>query len=462
MLVPETLVRELEGIVGAGNLLGPSELAGRDPGVDAETFGAGLLVRPADTAQVAAVLVRCHAARIGVVPQGGRTGLSGGARSEPGQIIVSLERMTRILEVDELSRVAVVEAGVRLGALVAACAAVGLSPGIDFGARDSATVGGMLATNAGGVEAFRHGTTRDRVLGLTAVLADGTVLDELGRVRKRNEGAAVERLLIGAEGTLGIITRASLALVTAPQRAATALVAVPAWPAALGLSRQLLARAALEPLAVEFMSANHARITVADLGLDAFRGLCAGVGLVLVEVAGAQPEVACRELEDALQDAAARGEVSDALVAANESQRRSMWRLREDWAVDRRRPGGLWYDISVPGGALPQWLEDLPRRIAAHDAALEVFFVGHLADGNVHVTVNAPHPITARYEEIAALVTHGLRALGGSFSAEHGIGIEKKATLARHAGAAKLAVLRRVKDALDPHGIMNPGKVLPE
>ncbi len=461
MALPAEHVAALTGIVGPEAVRDRAELASRDPGIDPRNFGADLMLRPASTAEVSRVLAYCNATRIGVVPQGGRTGLSGGAESRAGEVIVALDRFDRIESLDAVSRTAVAGAGVTLAALAARAAEHGLSPGIDFGGRDSATLGGMVSTNAGGIAAFRYGTVREQVLGIEAVLADGSVLTELGQVRKRNEGLAIERLFIGAEGTLGVITRVALALAPAAGPAAAALVSVPTLAAAVGLADALQRAPALVPVALELMSGNHAATTCRALGPPEFAGIADAAYVVLVEAAAGTAAAAEAALVAALGAAADAGLATDAVVAQNETQRSAMWRIREDWAVDRLRPGGLWYDVSVPVAALPGYMARLRERLAAHDAALALYVVGHLADGNIHLTINGAAPITARYEEIASLVTEGLGALGGSFSAEHGIGLEKKATLARLAGPVKLDLMRRIKAALDPNGIMNPGKVVP-
>ena len=453
-----THVAALTAIVGASHVRTPKELEALDPGVDPHNFGAGLLLRPASTSEVASILAYCHAEHIGVVPQGGRTGLSGGAVTTTAQVALSLERLNAIEVLDANQRCAVVGAGVKLGVLAAQAAALGLSPGIDLGARDSATLGGLVATNAGGNEAFRYGTMRERVLGLECVLADGTVITELGQVRKRNEGLAVERLLIGAEGMLGVVTRVSLELVPLRGPVATALVALATLADAVALARTVRSSTLA---ALELMSGNHAAAVVRSHGLAELATLAEYPWLVLVEVEAASAEQAQDMLVELLATTSQAALVADALLAQSEAERQSIWRLREDWAVDRERPGGLWYDISVPLHAMASYVDTLAANLQQHDGELGLFVIGHLADGNLHVTVNAASPISERYEEIAPLVTTGLPELGGSFSAEHGIGLEKQATLLRHASPAKLALMRRVKHSYDPHGIMNPGKVLP-
>jgi FAD/FMN-containing dehydrogenase len=451
----------LTAIVGARHARGAADLAALDPGIDPHNFGADLLLQPSTTAEVAAILAHCHRARIPVVPQGGRTGLSGGAVSAPGQVALSLARFDRIEILDPLSRTVLAGAGVTLGALTARAAEHGLAPGIDLGARDSATLGGMVSTNAGGVAAFRHGTMRERVLGLEAVLADGRVLGELGLVRKRNEGLSVERLLIGAEGTLGVITRVALALVPAEGPTATALVALDSLEAGITLADRMQRLRGATPTAIEVLSGNHARAVCRALSLPDLAPLAEAPYLVLLEVAAGEASAAEGALIDLLGDASEAGLVRDAAIAQNGEQRERMWRVREDWAIDRERPGALWYDISVPLSALATYVAGLSRRLAAYDRALDLVVIGHLGDGNLHVTVNAAVPLTRRYEEIAPLVTDDLARVGGSFSAEHGIGLEKKATLARLAGATKQDLMRGLKALYDPAGILNPGKVIP-
>jgi FAD/FMN-containing dehydrogenase len=368
--------------------------------------------------------------------------------------------MNRIESVDAAGRTALVEAGVTLEVLNDAVGADGLAVGVDLGARGSATIGGMVATNAGGMEAFRHGTMRERVLGLEAVLADGAVLTELARVRKDNSGLPVRQLFIGSEGTLGVVTRVVLALVPVDGPQAAALVAVPDLEAAVAVLRALERKAGITVVAAELMSRNHLAPTASALGLDRLVPSPASAFSVLLSVGAATENTAAEALAAVLGEASESRWVDDALAPKNERELRDLWRIREDWAVDRLRPGGLWYDISVPVDRLRFFADRLEARLRAHDPALDLVLIGHLADGNLHVTVNAGQPLTDRYDEIAPLVYEDLAGIGGSFSAEHGIGLEKRATLARLAGPVKLDLMRRIKGALDPRGILNPGKVL--
>ncbi len=461
MPLTPTASADLIAIVGIEHARDQSMLSSQDPGVDSGNLGADLWLRPRDCDELSQILRYCNAHHIGVVPQGGRTGLSGGATSHPGEIIVALDRFTDF-QIDPVSRTALVGAGVKLSVLADAAAHFGLSAGIDLGARDSATIGGLVSTNAGGIAAFKHGTMRERVLGLEAVLADGRVLSELGQVVKRNEGLAVERLFIGAEGTLGVITRVSLSLVAIDGPVATALVAVPD----LEQATQLVSRARLltgvVPTALEVMSGNHADSVCHDLHLEDLKPLAQAAFLLLIELTAPAIDTVQAALLKLLEEALESGLATDALIAQNETQRITFWRVREDWAVDRERPGGLWYDVSVPLSKIAPYVQRVTERITRHDSSLSVYVIGHLADGNLHVTINAKDPITARYDEIAGLVTSDLIALGGSYSAEHGIGHEKKKTLERWIHPTKRELMRGIKALLDPNGILNRGKVIPD
>jgi FAD/FMN-containing dehydrogenase len=448
-------------MVGALHARSATDLQHLDPGVEPRNLNGDLWLRPGTTSEVSTIVAYCHEHHIGVVPHGGRTGLSGGAISHSGEVIVSLERFTEC-SVDPVSRTAVVGAGVRLSTLAELAGEYGLSVGVDLGARDSATLGGMVSTNAGGISAFRHGTLRERVLGLEAVLPDGRVLSELGQVVKRNEGIGVERLLVGAEGTLGIITRISLALVPADGPVATALVALPDLTFAVRLVTAALATTHATPTALEFMSGNHSVAVCRDLNFSELLELAQAPFQILVEMAAATQASAEESLMSLLESSAGEGWILDASIAQNEEQRNRFWRVREDWAVDRERPGGLWYDISVPLSQLTHYVQDVATRLAAHDPSLSIYLLGHLADGNLHVTVNAEHPIAERYEEIAGIVTAGLTEVGGSYSAEHGIGHEKKATLERWIHPTKRQLMREIKALFDPRGIFNRGKVIPD
>ena len=328
-----------------------------------QNLAAGLMVRPANTAEVARVLSLCSEAGVSVVPQGGRTGLSGAASTQPGELILSLDRMNHIENVDAAARTATVEAGVTLARLEEALAPHGLAAGIDLGARGTATIGGMVATNAGGIDAFRYGTMRQRVLGLEAVLAGGDVLTELSRIRKDNAGLPLRQLFIGSEGTLGVITRVVLSLVPAGGPRHTVLALLPDLDAAIALMREVEADPQISLAAAELMSGNHIALTARSLGIAQLAGMPAAAFGLLIAVSGATSEAMAAALEATLARAAEAGRLVDCVLPKNAAEERDLWRVREDWAVDRMYPGGVWYDVSVPinrSGALSRRLESAP------------------------------------------------------------------------------------------------------
>lgn len=457
---PASFLSALAEILGPRGMRTADEIRALDPGVHPDNLRASLMARPSNPAEVARVLALCSHFGVGVVPQGGRTGLAGGACTRSGELILSLDRLCRIERIDAGSRSAVVEAGVTLERLAQALTPLGLSAGIDLGARGTATIGGMVATNAGGIEAFRYGTMRERVLGLEVALCSGQMLSELSRVRKDNAGPPLRQLFIGSEGTLGVITRVALALVPAAGVRQTALALVPDIDSAIELMWAVEAEPEASLAAAELMSSNHIRLTAASLGIGQLAAASPAAYGLLLAVTGRADGGPRSALERALERAADTGGIVDCILPKNAAEERDLWRVREDWAVDRAYPGGLWYDVSVPADELARYLNDLERRVREHDAGLGLYVVGHLADGNLHVTINDAAPITHRYSELAPVVYAGLKELGGSFSAEHGIGIEKRASLEKWAGPEMLRLMRSVKALFDPNWVLNPGKVI--
>jgi FAD/FMN-containing dehydrogenase len=453
---------ELVALLGPEGMRDETRMDEIDPGFHADNLAAGLVALPRSTPEAQAIVGLCARHGIAMVAQGGRTGLAGGAASTPGQLIVSTARLDGIEPIDALESIAVVGAGVRLAAVEEMAGAHGLTLGIDLAARDTATIGGMISTNAGGTEAFRNGMMRTRVLGLEAVLADGSVVSDMSRVTKVNEGLDVKQLFIGAEGTLGIVTRAVLRLVPRPGERATALTAVASATAAVRLFHRLRQAASGGRLvAAEIMFADYVHIAAADLKLERLVDFCPAPAYVLIELSAPDAVAARADLEAGLAAAMAAGEgLLDALVAQSEAERAQFWRLREDtWAVERQKPGGLWFDISLPLALIDTYMTALRARLAAIDPALGLYVMGHLGDGNLHVTVATGEPLKGMKDEISRAVEHDLKAAGGAISAEHGIGLDKRLSLHRESDAGKLALMRAIKAALDPHNLMNPGKI---
>jgi len=373
------------------------------------------------------------------------------------------DRMNRIIEIDPVGMLAVVEAGLTLQALQEAAAARGLSAGIDLAARGTATIGGMVATNAGGMEAFRRGTMRRRLLGLEVVLADGTVLDDMARVPKCNEGYDLKQLFCGSEGTLGVITRVVLELAPADGVPTTLFAACAGAAAALDVFRCLQRAPGLDLLAGEVMWRPYAQRVAEATGLTHALGFAEAPLYAIIEIAGRSAERDMAEMLMAEIGAHIEtGAIVDAVVAASERERDSIWRIREDsFVIDRTLPHALWYDVSVPLAGLDAYEARLRGALATLDASLQFYLFGHLGDGNLHVTIGngAKLPRDAA-KAVDLAVYHGLKAAGGSISAEHGIGTEKRESLALHTSPAKLRLMAAIKNALDPAGIMNPGKVL--
>jgi len=450
------LLSELARIVGADNLRRADQLDSLDPGVDQDNLKAGLAVRPASTAEVSGVLALCNRAGVPVVTHGGRTGLAGGAASQPGEIVLMTDRMARIIGIDPLERVAVVQAGVTLQALQEATAEHGLSPGVDLAARGSATVGGMISTNAGGMEAYRNGMMRQRLLGLEAVLADGTVLGDAARVTKSNEGYDLKQLFCGSEGTLGVVTEAILLLERADPAGQTLLIACDDARMALTVMRAIQDSDIL--LLAEIMWQRYAAAVAQVTGLTHVLAFYDAPVYAIYQTAGDE-DAAFAALEPFFES----GTILDAVLAKSERERADIWRIREDsFAAGRVFEHSLWYDVSLPVTGLDGYVDGLRQRLAAIDPELDLLAFGHLADGNLHLTVGAATAFDGtKAQAVSIAVEEGIRAAGGSISAEHGIGTEKLGALARNTAPETLMVMRRLKAALDPKGILNPGKVVP-
>ena len=458
----DDLAAKLEAVVGPKGLRRGADIDLLDPGWHPDNLRARLLVAPASTEEVAAVVRIAAEAGVALVTQGGRTGLVGGGRSRPGEIVLSTARLDRILRLDPVERVAVVEAGVTLEALQQAAAALGLEPGIDLAARGTATIGGMVSTNAGGIQAFRNGVMRHRVLGLEAVLADGTRLGDLTRIVKNTTGYDVKQLMIGAEGTLGVVTRIAIKLDPQPKARATALFGLPSTAAALDLLGRALGDGRLDLRAAEVMWTAFARATAAANGIaDPAIDLDRPVHLLL-EAGGPEEAPLAAAFEDLFGALVDEGVDVSGVVAGSERQRDEIWRLREDTgAIYRLYPAAPSYDLSVPATEIEPWLDRFAADLAAHDPGLGFFSFGHLGDGNLHVILMRPGPLDPAEEAVIDdIVYRDVEQRGGAFSAEHGIGAKRVAALARHADPGKLAAMRAIKAALDPSEILNPGKVL--
>jgi FAD/FMN-containing dehydrogenase len=431
--------------------------------------GEGLLVAPGSTEEVAEVVRQAQAARVGIVPYGGGTGLVGGQiRAEgPAPVILSLERMTAMRGIYPEENVAIAEAGVILSALQAAAEEADRLFPLSLASEGSARLGGVLATNAGGVNVLRYGNTRELCLGLEAVLPDGSVWHGLKRLRKDNTGYDLRGLLIGAEGTLGIITAASMRLFPRPARSGTALFAVESPAAALKLLALAGSRIGPGISAFELISGQGPRF-LEETECPARRPLTPipdwSVLIDLGMGAGDDPDAALTGLFEAALEA---GLVSDGVIAQSEGQRAGLWQMREEIPEANRRIGAVSsHDISLPLSEIPAFLDRAGDAVRAlGDFRINAF--GHLGDGNLHYNIfpargESRDAYADRRAEVAGTIYDLVGEMGGSFSAEHGIGRLKVGDLARYGDPAKLAAMRAIKAALDPAGIMNPGVMLAE
>jgi len=472
-LTDKTLIAGLSGLLGAAHVLTGADMApylGDWTGL--YTARPLAVLRPGSTPEVAAVLRAAAAAGVPVVAAGGRTGLVGGTMTEGG-LILSLERLNRIRALKPEARVVVAEAGVVLSRLHDAAEAEGLNFPLWFGARGSAMLGGALSTNAGGSNVLRFGSTRALCLGLEVVLADGRVLDLMTELHKDNSGYDLRDLFIGAEGTLGVITAAVMRLVPAARAHATATLALRSLTDALGLLNRLQAATGGLVEAFEYMPVSYMR-RLAEARPDIRRPFDPDPAVtVLVELGATAPRDCTPRadgslpltdlLEEALAQAMAEGALLDAEIARSAAQRRAMWERRELAAeITFARTPHVDTDVSLPLEAVEGFLAAMAARLPDLDPGAEDMCVAHLGDGNVHYTVFPSRADPALTDRLIAAVEDEVLARRGSFSAEHGVGLSKRASMARRKDPVALDVKRALKAALDPAGVLNPGKVLPD
>ena len=431
--------------------------------------GAALaVVRPASTEQVAAVVRLCAEDRVPIVPQGGNTGMCGAAT--PGTagdaIVLSLARMNRVRAVDVANATMTIEAGATLAQAQATASESGMLFPLSLASEGSCTIGGNLSTNAGGTAVLRFGNARELTMGVEVVLPDGRIWDGLRGLRKDNTGYDLKQLFIGAEGTLGIITAAVLKLFPAPRARATALAAVPDVDAAVRLLTLLKAALADRLVGFELMSGVSLALSRKHhpKSPDPLPG---HAWYVLVQVDDPAENAQLREaLEQALAKGVEDGTVADATIGQSHAQRAALWALRENISEAQRREGpNIKHDISVPVSAIPQFLRDAQAALSKALPGVRFVTFGHLGDGNLHYNLAAPAGQPAqRFMEHAPdanRIVHDLvNAAGGSISAEHGIGQLKRDELKRYKAPVELELMTRIKAALDPHGLMNPDKVL--
>lgn len=424
------------------------------------------VARPATTAEVAAVIAACREAGLAVVPQGGNTGLCGGAVAEqPNAVIVSLSRMTAIGEPDLDSGSVVVEAGVVLAALHEALEPHGLMFPMHLGAEGSARIGGLIGTNAGGSQAFRYGMMQDLVLGLEVVTPDSAVWDGMRAVQKDNAGYQLRKLFCGAEGTLGIVTRAVLRLYPTPNQQASALLVMPDFAAAVSFGAFLRGEAGEFLTGLEFFSDVGLTLALKHLPDLTYQLGTRGDVYLLVELASGSPRVPLDEiLNSALEWGMEQGLILDGALATSGAHRAQFWRLREEQPEGQRLEGEqLKHDISVPPGAIARFIEAGAKLCQDILPGVRINPFGHLGDGNIHYNLSPPEGRTdfdGKAGQFAEALSVLATEMGGSFAAEHGLGRAKIALAERNRGAVERELMARLKSAFDPLGTMNPGVLL--
>ncbi len=428
------------------------------------------VVRPADTAQVAAVVKLCAETRTAIVPQGGNTGMCGASvpHADGREIVLSLARMGRVIEVDALNNTATVEAGCVLVNIQQAAAEQDRLFPLSLGAEGSCQIGGNLSTNAGGVNVLRYGNARDLVLGLEVVLPDGRIWNGLRGLRKDNTGYDLKHLFVGAEGTLGIITAAVLKIFPRPKSTATAWAAVPHPEAALELLSVLRQRCGDRISAFELISRNCLELVLRHIPGTRDPLHTAHDWYVLTELSDTEDNGTLRdELEQSLASAMERTLVSDAVFAENQTQAQALWRIRESIPEACRAETGMLYrhDIAIAVSRVPAFIREASAELVRHFPGAHIICFGHLGDGNLHYNTyvagrNRDDAAARDAHDVTEVVYDLVRRYQGSFSAEHGIGMYKVEELKQYKSTVEMELMHTVKHALDPLGIMNPGKVL--
>ncbi len=465
------LIARLAAIVGPGGLV-------TDPAAMAPYLTdwrelyqgrAAVIVRPANTGEVAAVVRLCAATRTPIVPQGGNTGMCGAATPDASgnAIVMALGRLNRIIEVNALNNTMTVEAGCILANIQQAALEAERFFPLSLGAEGSCQIGGNLATNAGGSNVLRYGNTRDLVLGLEVVVSDGRVWDGLRGLRKDNTGYDIKHLFIGAEGTLGIITKAVLKLFPRPRASVTAMAAIRSADAAVELLALLRRHCGDRVSGFEILSRNCLEMVLRQIPGTRDPLPQAAPWYILAELTDSHEDSAIRaELESALAAGIERKLVSDAVIAASQQQAQAFWKLR-DTIPDAARVEGLVYrhDVAVTVSRIPEFIIAASSALEARFPGVRIICFGHVGDGNLHFNAFVPgrersDPEARAATDVNRVVHDIVYQFGGSVSAEHGIGQAKRGELERYKGGVELELMRTLKQALDPHNLMNPGKVL--
>ncbi len=427
-----------------------------------------LVVRPASTAEVSEVVRICAAAGMAVIPQGGNTGLVGGGvpPAERDNIVLALGRMNRIRAIDPTNFTMTVEAGCILAHLHEAAAEVDRLFPLSLGAEGSCQIGGNLSTNAGGIAVLRYGNTRELVLGIEVVLPDGRVWDGLRALRKDNTGYDLKQLFIGGEGTLGIITAATVKLFPKPREIETALVALARVEDAMALFAHARAASADQLTAFELIPRAGLDLALAHVPGTIDPLAAPHPWYVLIEMSSSQSDSGIRQLlERLLEEALAQALAADAVIAESGAQARQLWHIREAIVEAQLYSGSIKHDVAVPVSRVAEFVTQASAAVTARLPGIRPIAFGHVGDGNIHFNLTQPEGMDkaaylARWQEFNDIVHGVVRELGGSISAEHGVGLMKRDEITHYKPAIEIELMRRIKAALDPQGIMNPGKLV--
>lgn len=452
------LLDKLRAIVGDSGVLTGDAVSSRYPGYFMRCIEADAIIRPRTTAEIAAILKACNEAGQPVVVQGGMSGWVRATQTQPGEIILSMERMAQIESIDPVNRTATVQAGVVLDTLENALAEHGLTFPLDLGGRGSCQLGGNASTNAGGMRVIRYGMMRDQVLGLEAVLADGRIISSLNQMIKNNTGYDLKQLFIGSEGTLGVITRIVLRLRERPTSSNTAIVSAGNFDQMVKLLR--------------FVDQNLGGLLSAfELVDNSFYRVNTGAGkhaaplpadqpyYAIIEMLGSQQERDSELFEAVLGEAGELGYFDNAVLARSEAQRQQIWDIREDLEhVVREFQPFYAFDVSLPVGEMQEYMAAVTQRLKARWPEGRIAFLGHMGDGNLHIAIGAGS--SDDRHGVEACVYEPLRPINGSISAEHGIGLEKKAWLDVSRTPNERGLMAEIKRLLDPGNILNPGKIM--
>ncbi|MFK4073637.1 FAD-binding oxidoreductase [Ectopseudomonas khazarica] len=469
--LPEDLLPALHDVLGEAGLITDAERMQSylSDWRNAYRGQAAAVLRPGTTEEVAAAVRLCAQAGVALVPQGGNTGLCGGSIPDASgaQMVLSLTRLKRIREVDVANATITVEAGVILQQLQDAAAEVGRLFPLSLGAEGSCTVGGNLATNAGGTAVLRYGNMRDLALGLEVVLPDGRIWDGLRGLRKDNTGYDLKQLFIGSEGTLGIITAAVLKLFPALRSLTTAWVALPSPQAAVTLLGQMRGLCGDRLTGFELMSRQSLEFVLRHVVGSSDPFAEGHPWYVLIELSDTQPDAALNDLlEQGLGEAFEQALVLDAVVAGSQAQVEALWALREGISEAQNHEGpSLKHDISVPVSRIPDFIARTDRALQQAFPGVRIVAYGHVGDGNLHYNISKPPgsddaPFKAQAEAIMRVIYDSTLEDDGSISAEHGLGQSKRAAAQHYKAPLELELMRSIKQALDPAGLMNPGKLL--